>query len=51
MNTNEVKAALENAIADSTASDYDKGNILYLAEELVKKSVGASGGSQGERDE
>lgn len=35
METNELKAALEAAIADSTASDYDKGNILYLAEQLA----------------
>ena len=28
----EAKKLLEEAIANSTASEYDKGNILYLAE-------------------
>lgn len=31
-----TKSALETAISDSSASDYDKGNILYLAEEYAK---------------
>jgi hypothetical protein len=38
----EAQKHLEEAIADSSASDYDKGNILYLAENLAevsKKSV------------
>ena len=30
-----LQAQLETAISNSTASDYDKGNILYLAEALA----------------
>ncbi len=33
------KGQLEEAIADSTASDYDKGNILYLAEHYADVKI------------
>ena len=34
-NKEDIKSQLEQAISESTASDYDKGNILYLAEKLA----------------
>ena len=34
----ETKKALEEAIANSSASDYDKGNILFLAEKLADEA-------------
>jgi hypothetical protein len=39
LTTQELKNALEEAVVKSVASDYDKGNILYLAEELVDSAV------------
>lgn len=34
----ELKGLLEEAVGNSDASEYDKGNILYLAEEVADKA-------------
>ncbi len=36
---NDTKKLLEEAISNSTADDYDKGNILYLAEKYIDEKV------------